>query len=93
MNGEPFSLTLAGGGELVGLLDRPASPGAHPAVVVCHGFKGFARWGFFPPLAWRRSRRGGSTRTGWHFSATAAAERSPCWPRPRLPGAIGCAPW
>ena len=58
MNGEPFSLTLPGGGELVGLLDRPRSPGAHPAVVVCHGFKGFARWGFFPPLAELLAARG-----------------------------------
>lgn len=58
MNGEPFSLTLPGGGELVGLLDRPRGHGAHPAVVVCHGFKGFARWGFFPPLAELLAARG-----------------------------------
>lgn len=28
------------------------------AVVVCHGFKGFRTWGFFPPLARALARRG-----------------------------------
>ena len=28
------------------------------AVVICHGFKGFRRWGFFPPLARALARRG-----------------------------------
>jgi pimeloyl-ACP methyl ester carboxylesterase len=28
------------------------------AVVICHGFKGFRRWGFFPPLARALTRRG-----------------------------------
>ncbi len=32
--------------------DRPAcGPDCWPTVVVCHGFKGFMEWGFFPPLA------------------------------------------
>lgn len=35
-------------------------PGAPPrrVVVVCHGFKGFRRWGFFPPVARDLARRG-----------------------------------
>ncbi|CAN5344735.1 hypothetical protein BH20GEM2_BH20GEM2_09680 [soil metagenome] len=28
------------------------------AVVICHGFKGFRQWGFFPPLARALARRG-----------------------------------
>ena len=32
--------------------DRPAcGPDCWPTVVICHGFKGFMEWGFFPPLA------------------------------------------
>ena len=32
--------------------DKPAcGPDCWPTVVVCHGFKGFMEWGFFPPLA------------------------------------------
>jgi pimeloyl-ACP methyl ester carboxylesterase len=31
---------------------------AGPAVVLCHGFKGFKDWGFFPPLADRLARAG-----------------------------------
>jgi dienelactone hydrolase len=35
-------------------------PGADPrsAVVLCHGFKGFRTWGFFPPLARALARQG-----------------------------------
>jgi len=42
---------------LVGSDDRPIRgearivPGGAPAIVLSHGFKGFARWGFFPWLA------------------------------------------
>ncbi len=32
--------------------DKPAcGPDCWPTVIVCHGFKGFMEWGFFPPLA------------------------------------------
>lgn len=31
---------------------------AGPAVVLCHGFKGFKDWGFFPPFADRLARAG-----------------------------------
>lgn len=32
--------------------DKPAcGPDCWPTVVICHGFKGFMEWGFFPPLA------------------------------------------
>jgi dienelactone hydrolase len=45
-------------GPLHGLVDLPASPGPRPAVVVCHGFKGFMEWGFFPYLATLLAERG-----------------------------------
>ena len=32
--------------------DEPAcGPDCWPTVIICHGFKGFMEWGFFPPLA------------------------------------------
>lgn len=59
---EPFTLETAAGRRIDGLLDRPAGPAGaareRPAVVVCHGFKGFMDWGFFPPLAELLASRG-----------------------------------
>jgi uncharacterized protein len=49
----PFTL-----GSLHGLLDLPDEPGERPAVIVCHGFKGFLDWGFFPYLAALLADRG-----------------------------------
>lgn len=43
---------------LHGLVDLPAAPGERPAVVICHGFKGFMEWGFFPALAALLAERG-----------------------------------
>lgn len=47
-------------GSIHGVVQTPgeASPGPRPAVVVCHGFKGFFEWGFFPPLAELLVQRG-----------------------------------
>lgn len=50
----PFTL----GWTLHGLIDLPDEPGERPAVVVCHGFKGFQEWGFFPYLAALLADRG-----------------------------------
>ena len=49
----PFTL-----GKIYGLIDLPDEPGERPAVVVCHGFKGFMEWGFFPYLAALLADRG-----------------------------------
>ena len=46
---EPFVLEMPHG-EIHGVLRFPGGAGPHPAVVICHGFKGFMEWGFFPPL-------------------------------------------
>jgi len=44
---------------LHGLIDLPAGAAEpRPTVVVCHGFKGFMEWGFFPPLAELLASRG-----------------------------------
>ncbi|MDQ6830513.1 MAG: alpha/beta hydrolase [Gemmatimonadota bacterium] len=42
----PFVLTGSAGFPIRGEAIIPANPIA--GVIVCHGFKGFARWGFFP---------------------------------------------
>jgi dienelactone hydrolase len=57
---DPRSFQLPGTGAvpLDGLLRLPAGSGASPVVVLCHGFKGFMEWGFFPPLADLLSDRG-----------------------------------
>ncbi len=55
------SVVLAGcdGGPLRVDVRTGARPGeARPAVVICHGFKGFKDWGFFPQAADRLARAG-----------------------------------
>ena len=54
----PFQLALRTGRVLHGLVDLPAGPGPRPGVVICHGFKGFMEWGFFPHLAHLLAARG-----------------------------------
>jgi len=57
----PFTLPTPAGATLDGLVDLPdpqRHPGPRPAVVVCHGFKGFMEWGFFPHLGTLLAERG-----------------------------------
>jgi hypothetical protein len=54
----PFTLKLAAGRTLHGFVDRSNHPGRRPTVVICHGFKGFMEWGFFPHLAQLLADRG-----------------------------------
>lgn len=53
----PFALETSEA-VLNGLLDLPEEPGKRPTVVICHGFKGFIEWGFFPSLAALLAERG-----------------------------------
>jgi uncharacterized protein len=56
----PFALSTSSS-TLDGLVDLPdpqRHPGPRPAVVVCHGFKGFMEWGFFPHLGTLLAERG-----------------------------------
>ncbi len=55
---DPIRIATSSGARLDGLVDYPDSPGPRPAIVVCHGFKGFMEWGFFPPLAELLAARG-----------------------------------
>jgi dipeptidyl aminopeptidase/acylaminoacyl peptidase len=56
---EPFAIPGARGETVRGEVRRPAGrPGPLPVVVVCHGFKAFRRWGFFPWFGERIAGRG-----------------------------------
>lgn len=55
---EPFRLAQENGPSLDGVLHLGDKAGPRPAVVVCHGFKGFMDWGFFPHLAELLAARG-----------------------------------
>lgn len=64
-----FQLVGADGGPLRGDL-RTAGRGAdRPAVVICHGFKGFRKWGFLPKLA-DRLAHAGMTAVSFDFSGS-----------------------
>lgn len=54
----PFTLSAPSGGTIYGRIDEPAAAGPRPTVVICHGFKGFMDWGFFPALAELLAERG-----------------------------------
>lgn len=64
-----FALTAADGGALRGDVRTTGGNAARPAVVICHGFKGFKDWGFFPPLA-ERLARAGMTVVMFNFSGS-----------------------
>ncbi len=66
---QPFRLTIPPDREIHGLVDLPDANGARPAVVICHGFKGFMEWGFFPHLAHLLAARG-FTAVRFNFSGS-----------------------
>ena len=53
-----FEFDGADGGPLRGDVKTTARGVDRPAVVICHGFKGFKNWGFFPKLAERLALAG-----------------------------------
>ncbi|MGH7538277.1 MAG: alpha/beta hydrolase family protein, partial [Gemmatimonadales bacterium] len=66
-----FRLTGADGGPLRG--DVRAAGGDRPAVVICHGFKGFKDWGYFPKAA-ERLARSGFAAVSFNFSGAGVGE-------------------
>ncbi len=54
---EAFELR-GGGPSLHGIVTLPDRPGPRPTVIICHGFKGFMEWGFFPHAAELLALRG-----------------------------------
>jgi pimeloyl-ACP methyl ester carboxylesterase len=66
-----FTLTGADGGPLRG--EIRAAAGSRPAVVICHGFKGFKDWGFFPVTA-ERLALAGFAAVSFNFSGSGVGE-------------------
>ncbi len=67
-------LTAADGGPLRVDVRSGARPGeARPAVVICHGFKGFKDWGMFPKLA-ERLAVAGFLAASFNFSGSGVSE-------------------
>lgn len=64
-----FELTGADGGPLRGEVRTADRSTGWPAVIICHGFKGFRDWGFFPVLSARLARAGLTTVT-FNFSGS-----------------------
>jgi uncharacterized protein len=73
MNERPFELTNPHGDLIRGDLHIPKGAGPHPAVVLCHGFKGFKDWGFFPTLA-RYLAQEGFVAVSFNFSHSGIGE-------------------
>jgi dienelactone hydrolase len=65
----PFVLETPAGRSVDGFVDFPDEPGERPTVVICHGFKGFMEWAFFPYLAELLARRG-FTAVRFNFSGS-----------------------
>ena len=63
-DGGPLRVDVRSGG-------RPGEP--RPAVVICHGFKGFKDWGFFPKLA-ERLAVAGFRAISFNFSGSGVGE-------------------
>ncbi len=69
VNTTQFELVGADGGALRGDVRTQEKGADRPAVVICHGFKGFKDWGFFPHLA-ARIARAGMTAVSFNFSGS-----------------------
>ncbi len=65
----PFELVGADGGPLRGGVRTQELGAGRPAVIICHGFKGFKDWGFFPHVA-ERLARAGMTAVSFNFSGS-----------------------
>jgi pimeloyl-ACP methyl ester carboxylesterase len=71
----PFEVPVAGGvlrGDIRSTGDASFSSGGRTKrlIVVCHGFKGFKDWGFFPFLAESLATRAGATVVSFNFSGS-----------------------
>lgn len=67
MNSLPLRFENASGDGFVGDLHLPEGAGPFPVVVVCHGFKAFKEWGFFPHLC-EELAAGGLAAVRFNFS-------------------------
>jgi pimeloyl-ACP methyl ester carboxylesterase len=67
---ERFVLENAAGDPIRGDVRRAGTGRADAAIVICHGFKGFKDWGFFPYVAEQLSARTGYPAISFNFSGS-----------------------
>ncbi len=77
----PFELIGADGGPLRGEVRTAEGGRDRPAVVICHGFKGFKDWGFFPHVALRLARSG-ITAVTFNFSGSGVGPEGEAFSEP-----------
>ena len=70
---EPFRFLLPGS-EIRGDAWIPESPVPEAAIVVCHGFKGFKDWGFFPHVARELAARTECLTVSFNFDGAGVRE-------------------
>ncbi|MBA4542795.1 MULTISPECIES: S9 family peptidase [Thermoactinomyces] len=59
MPAHPFTIELNKENRVIrGDLFLPSAGGKHPVVIICHGFKGFKDWSFFPVIGKRLAGKG-----------------------------------
>jgi pimeloyl-ACP methyl ester carboxylesterase len=68
MTRRPFQLVSGNGDPIRGDVWSSGSAGSDAAIVVCHGFKGFKDWGFFPYAAEQLASQTGQTVVTFNFS-------------------------
>jgi len=66
----PFEIDVRSGEVLCGDIWRPGEPAGGTAIVVCHGFKGFKDWGFFPYVSQELARRTGYVTASFNFTGS-----------------------
>ncbi len=84
-----FRLTGADGGPLRGDVRTAGSGGARPAVVICHGFKGFKDWGYFPATGDRLARAGFAA-VSFSFSGAGVGDDGEAFDEPERFGRNTC---
>ncbi|MFQ5746070.1 MAG: alpha/beta hydrolase family protein [Gemmatimonadota bacterium] len=70
----PFSFELRADDVVRGDVWRPAVTGTDATIVVCHGFKGFKDWGFFPYVCERLAGGVGCETVAFNFTGSGIGE-------------------
>lgn len=69
-----FEFGVAPDGVIRGDAWVPDAPEEGPAIVVCHGFKGFKDWGFFPYVSEQLAARTGIVTVSFNFTGSGVGE-------------------
>lgn len=69
-----FAFEVRPGDPVRGDLWQPESAVEDAAIVVCHGFKGFKDWGFFPHLSEELARRTGCPVAAFNFTGSGVGD-------------------